>query len=200
MNTEEKIIKRLRNSAMSYLARYEVSEFQFKNTMKRKLSYFENNLNELEKDKLINQIKSEMVSSCFIDDNRYAETKIRSIRRQGGSQRLIFAKLNEKGISKDVIQSALNIVDEGYENPEIIAAVNFIKKKKIGVFYKNKKTNDEIDNHNLKDGFDMWQEDDTDGRQRVAPAALMSVMVKAVQELSTQVDELKDEIITLKGE
>ena len=35
---------------MSYLARYEVSEFQFKNTMKRKLSYFENNLNELEKD------------------------------------------------------------------------------------------------------------------------------------------------------
>ena len=151
MNNEEKIIKRLRNSAMSYLARYEVSEFQFKNTMKRKLSYFENNLNELEKDKLINQIKSEMVLSCFIDDNRYAETKIRSIRRQGGSKRLIFAKLNEKGISKDVIESALNIVDEGYENPEIIAAVNFIKKKKIGVFYKNKKINDETDNHTLKD-------------------------------------------------
>ena len=130
MNNEEKIIKRLRKSAMSYLARYEVSEFQFQNTMKRKLSYFENNLNELEKDKLINQVKLEMVSSCFIDDNRYAETKIRSIRRQGGSQRLIFAKLNEKGISKEVIQSALNIVDEDYENPEIIAAVNFIKKKK----------------------------------------------------------------------
>ena len=92
-----------------------------------------------------------MVLSWFIDDNRYAETKIRSIRRQGGSKRLIFAKLNEKGISKDVIQSALNIVDEGYENPEIIAAVNFIKKKKIGVFYKNKKINDEIDNHTLKD-------------------------------------------------
>ena len=57
-----------------------------------------------------------------------------------------------------------------------------------------------IDNHNLKDGFDMWQEDDTDGRQRVAPAAIMSVMVKAVQELSTTVDELKQEIKTLKGE
>jgi len=57
-----------------------------------------------------------------------------------------------------------------------------------------------IDNHNLKDGFDMWSEDETDGRQRVAPSALMSVMVKAVQELSTQVDELKAEIKTLKGE
>ena len=151
MNSEEKIIKRLRNSAMSYLARYEVSEFQFKSTMKRKLSYFENNLNESEKDKLINQIKSEMVLSRFIDDDRYAETKIRTIRRQGGSKRLIFAKLNEKGISKDVIQSALNIVDENHENAEIIAAVNFIKKKNIGVFYKNKKIGNEIDSYTLKD-------------------------------------------------
>ena len=130
MNSEEKIIKRLRNSAISYLARYEVSEFQFKNTMKRKLSYFENNLNESEKDKLINLIKSEMVSSHFIDDDRFAQAKVRSIRRQGGSKRFIFAKLNEKGVSKDVIQSALNIVDENDENAEIIAAVNFIKKKK----------------------------------------------------------------------
>ncbi len=48
-----------------------------------------------------------------------------------------------------------------------------------------------IDSHNLKEGFDMWAEDEADGRQRVAPNALMSVMVKAVQELSTQVDELK---------
>ena len=151
MNSEEKIIKRLRNSALSYLARYEVSEFQFKSTMKRKLSYFENNLNESEKDKLINQIKSEMVLSRFIDDDRYAETKIRTIRRQGGSKRLIFAKLNEKGISKDVIQSALNIVDDNHENAEIIAAVNFIKKKNIGVFYKNKKIGNEIDSYTLKD-------------------------------------------------
>ena len=151
MNSEEKIIKRLRNSAMSYLARYEVSEFQFKNIMKRKLSYFKNNLNELEKAKLINQIKSEMVLSRFIDDDRYAETKVRTIRKQGGSKKLIFAKLSEKGISKDIIQSALNIVDDNCENAEIIAAINFIKKKNIGVFYKNKKIGDEIDSYTLRD-------------------------------------------------
>jgi len=48
-----------------------------------------------------------------------------------------------------------------------------------------------IDNHNLKEGFEMWQEDETDGRQRLGEAALMSVMVKAVQELSAQIEELK---------
>jgi hypothetical protein len=48
-----------------------------------------------------------------------------------------------------------------------------------------------IDNHDLKEGFEMWQEDEADGRQRIGEAALMSVMVKAVQELSAQVEELK---------
>jgi hypothetical protein len=57
-----------------------------------------------------------------------------------------------------------------------------------------------IDAHGFKEGFDMWQEDELDGRQRVAPSAIMSVMVKAVQELSTQVDELKSELLALKGE
>jgi len=40
----------------------------------------------------------------------------------------------------------------------------------------------------------MWSEDEADGRQRVAPTALMSVMVKAIQELSTQVEELKTKL------
>jgi len=57
-----------------------------------------------------------------------------------------------------------------------------------------------IDKHNLKEGFDMWTEDESDGRQRVGDASLMPIMVKALQELSTQVDELKAEIQTLKGE
>jgi len=45
-----------------------------------------------------------------------------------------------------------------------------------------------IDNHNMKDGFDMWTEDETDGRQRIGDASLMPIMVKAVQELSTALD------------
>ena len=57
-----------------------------------------------------------------------------------------------------------------------------------------------IDKHNLKDGFDMWSESELDGRQRIGDASLMPLMVKAVQELSTQVDELKQELKTLKGE
>ena len=151
MNSHEKIIKRMRNSAISYLARYEVSEFQFRNTMIRKLSNFENELDEKLKFEIIDKIKKEMIVARYIDDKRFAESKSRSIRRQGGSERLIFAKLKEKGISDNIIKFAIDIVDEGNENAEIIAAVNFIKKKKIGVFYKLKRVDKEIDLYILKD-------------------------------------------------
>jgi hypothetical protein len=57
-----------------------------------------------------------------------------------------------------------------------------------------------IDNHSeIADGFKMWSERET-GQQEVAEAALIPILVKAVQELSSQVDELKAEIQTLKGE
>ena len=151
MNNHEKIIKRMRNSAISYLARYEVSEFQFRNTMIRKLSNFENELDEKLKFEIIDKIKKEMIVARYIDDKRFAESKSRSIRRQGGSERLIFAKLKEKGVSDNIIKFAIDIVDEGNENAEIIAAVNFIKKKKIGIFYKLKRVDKEIDPYILKD-------------------------------------------------
>jgi hypothetical protein len=56
-----------------------------------------------------------------------------------------------------------------------------------------------ISNHNLKEGFDMWTEDEVDGRQRVAPSAIMSVMVKALQEADAKIDALTARIETLEG-
>ena len=50
-----------------------------------------------------------------------------------------------------------------------------------------------IDNHpELKDGFDMWKEDDADGRQRIGEGSLIPMLVKAIQELSAEVTALKN--------
>ena len=149
MSDKEKIIKKLRKSAMSYLARYEVSVHQFENTMKRKLSYLKANLDDLDEINIISTIKDEMVLAKFIDDKRFTETKIRSIRQQGGSERFIYGKLKEKGISNNLIKCAIYTVDEGHENAEMIAALNFIKKKNIGVYYK-KNLENKIDEFELK--------------------------------------------------
>ena len=57
-----------------------------------------------------------------------------------------------------------------------------------------------IDNHpEIENGHAIWRES-PDGIQNLADGAFMPMMVKAMQELSTQVDELKSELIALKGE
>jgi hypothetical protein len=49
-----------------------------------------------------------------------------------------------------------------------------------------------IDAHSeIKDGFDMWKTDDSDGRQRLGTTALIPILVKAIQELSTKVTALE---------
>ena len=46
-------------------------------------------------------------------------------------------------------------------------------------------------NPNIKEGFDMWKEDESDGRQRIGETALIPLLVKAIQELSTKVTALE---------
>ena len=46
-----------------------------------------------------------------------------------------------------------------------------------------------IDKHGLKEGFDMWSE--VDGRQRIGESALIPMLVKSIQELSAEVEQLK---------
>ena len=57
-----------------------------------------------------------------------------------------------------------------------------------------------IDAHSeIKDGFDMWKEDDADGRQRLAPSALIPMLVKAIQEQDALIEALTARVTTLEG-
>jgi len=52
-----------------------------------------------------------------------------------------------------------------------------------------------IDKHSgIKEGFSLWKEDATEDRQRVAPSALIPILTKAVQELSTELEDLKKKV------
>jgi len=54
---------------------------------------------------------------------------------------------------------------------------------------------DVIDNHNLKDGFGLWMEDDGPGnQQRVGGSELIPMLVKSIQELSEKVNELEERL------
>jgi hypothetical protein len=49
------------------------------------------------------------------------------------------------------------------------------------------------------DTFGGWEEDSEDGSQSISQEMFVHPLIKAVQELSTQVDELKSELLALKG-
>jgi len=49
-----------------------------------------------------------------------------------------------------------------------------------------------IDNHSeIKDGFSMWTEQGSGGKQRLAPSALIPMLVKAIQELEARITTLE---------
>ena len=57
-----------------------------------------------------------------------------------------------------------------------------------------------IDNHpEVLDNGEIWQEDEMDGTQGVAPTALIPMLVKAVQELSAKNDALEARIAALES-
>jgi len=52
-----------------------------------------------------------------------------------------------------------------------------------------------IDNNpDIKEGFDMWYEDEIDGRQRIGEGALVPMLTKAIQELSAKVEVLEKQL------
>ena len=57
-----------------------------------------------------------------------------------------------------------------------------------------------INKYDLKEGFDLWTEDAVDGRQRVGESALIPMLVKSIQELSAEVEELKKKAHNKCGE
>jgi hypothetical protein len=57
-----------------------------------------------------------------------------------------------------------------------------------------------IDAHSeIKDGFEMWSADPTDGRQRLGPTALIPILVKAIQEQNALIEALTARIAVLEG-
>ena len=82
------------------------------------------------------------------------------------------------------IPSTFNGYEEGSTTPIVNANTNH------GFIAQEVKT--ALDAHSeIKDGFDMWTEGG-DGRQRVGEAALIPVLVKAIQELSAKVKALEE--------
>ena len=147
MNNKNNILEFLNKNGLSYLSKFETTEFQFKSFLKKKIDVFDPNLRPSKKKEFINLITEKMKKLNYINDLRYSELKGEKIFNSGGSKKLLKFKLTEKGINDDIIEK---ITNKFFSNKldEVQSALIFSKKKKIGVFYQ--KQIDENDASHLK--------------------------------------------------
>lgn len=112
----------LQRAALYYLERYAAPAGHLRQVLMRKVDKRLMLRGEAQDDtiagparELVAEVIAEAVDGGYVDDGAYASAKVASLRRRGGSQRAIRAKLMQKGVPVDLIDAALEA--DGEEAP-----------------------------------------------------------------------------------
>ena len=122
----------LQRAAMAYLERYASSAENLRRVLRRKVDKRCRLRGEdsSEFQEMIDEVVAKSLRTGLIDDSRYAEARVATLRRRGGSSRAIQAKLSAKGVDRGTIAAAL----EGEDGDEERAARAFARRRKLGPY------------------------------------------------------------------
>ncbi len=123
----------LQRAALAYLEKYASSAENLRRVLRRKVDKRCRLRGEDPKEfhELIDEVVAKSLRTGLIDDTRYAEARVATLRRRGGSARAIQAKLSAKGVDRSTIAAAL---EGGEEDDEEKAAYAFARRRKLGPF------------------------------------------------------------------
>ena len=130
--------QRLKNIALYYLKRFDSSVDNLRQVLRRRVSdyaYHNPEWNKAEAYDWIEQILADFERYGYLDDNRYAEIKVKNYVAAGKSARYIAGKLKQKGIAEAVVEELLE--EQDYQPFE--TALAFARKKKIGPYREQEK-------------------------------------------------------------
>ncbi len=133
--------ERLANIALYYLGRFAASEASLRRVLENRIRRASIQDEDLASDYDLQQKLKEAIDSIVekhkktgaINDAAYAEMKVRSLRRSGGSARNIAFKMQQKGIdSKLVDHSLLQAQEEDEALSEENAAYAYARRRRLG--------------------------------------------------------------------
>ncbi len=125
--------QRLKNIGLYYLKRFESSVENLRRVLKRRVDDYARQTPDFDKFEAyswIEELLTDFENWHYLDDERYAEIKIRDYLNAGKPERYIKTKLFQKGISEETVNRLLN--NQEYDPREM--ALKFARKKKIGPF------------------------------------------------------------------
>lgn len=125
----------LEGVALWYLERFPGSEARVRQVLRKRVA---RSVAELETDPQVGAenleaVVAKLLRLGFIDDERFAHSRVRSLRSRGKSARAILATLRKQGISSELARVALETHDEGNTAAdELEAARTFARRRRIG--------------------------------------------------------------------
>ena len=122
----------LERAALAYLERFASSSENLRRVLRRKVERRCRQRGEPSEPflALVDEVVARSMRSGLLDDRRFAEGRVASLRRRGGSARLIAAKLAAKGVERTLIADAL----AGEPEDELAAAHALARRRKLGPY------------------------------------------------------------------
>lgn len=142
--SDQRLQKRLENKALHYLGRYSASTAQLEVILrkfaKRKIGVLE----ESQLAKAIQAVTQKAIEYGYIDDARHIRNHLRQARQSGKSQKIVIQKLKSQGLDEQEIRrhieeifepdSTQGIAQAEPDDIELLAALYFLRKKKMGCY------------------------------------------------------------------
>ena len=125
-------LQSLERSALWHLSRRALSVSQLRVLLdkKAKRAAAEHGLHP-EAQGWIESLLVRLQGSLLLDDARVAAARASSLRHGGRSARLIEMKLRAKGIDQATARAAVERIDEGTDEPELVAAREFVRRRRL---------------------------------------------------------------------
>tara|TARA_B110000263_G_scaffold22302_1_gene17396 strand:- start:55 stop:654 length:600 start_codon:yes stop_codon:yes gene_type:complete len=128
--------KYLEKIALVHIDRYATSIENLRNVLMRRVekSVRTHKIDKREAEIWVKIIITKLVNLRLLDDQAYAESRVRSLHRLGASEKKIMSILSNKGISKVDSASAVSLLENEYCNRELMAANIYARKRRLGPY------------------------------------------------------------------
>ena len=126
----------LQRAALAYLERYASSEENLRRVLRRKIDR-RCRLRGEETGPfypLVEEVVERSRRAGLIDDTRFAQARVETLRRRGGSARAIHAKLAAKGVGRETIAAAIAGGDRDRQADEEAAAHALARRRRLGPY------------------------------------------------------------------
>jgi regulatory protein len=126
----------LEKSALFYLERYSSSSAQLRRVLLRRVKRAEmlgTDRPEAEAARRhIETLIARFLAAGLLDDRRFAEAQAASLQRRGASRRRIRERLASKGVERELVDAALETIDE--PTGELAAACALVRRRRLGPY------------------------------------------------------------------